>query len=421
MATSPHGSIDLVDDWPVALETLGPADLLCWHALSWRSLRAQLGPGRSKNRRLVVGQIPELYHPFDPPLPGKYGRECEDDISLTNARKTDVAGMDGIDQSELPALFRKLYDLPPSEVRNNSQFRALLRSQHDRSNLLSCIPVTCQPSARPIHLLHALLTEFPGSWPASALVSAYSRLYKSLAESDKRQPDGRELGSLADKTGTMVKASYTSLLDFIEASARPALRGGGHNSDQVITYQGLHDLTNKLCLPEPEDSRVKPVVAIALPNGPLLAAVCVAVTTWYTAAPINPTAGAKQFRDDVRQAGARYILTTWTDYRKLELDDCWISNAAIGVFCVEWDGRDGFDFTTADGGQVLETTNGPSHRTLNQPDDMALVLFTSGTSGAKKVVPLMLHSIVAGVVSVVDSWGLGSEDVCLNMMPLYHV
>jgi long-subunit acyl-CoA synthetase (AMP-forming) len=57
----------------------------------------------------------------------------------------------------------------------------------------------------------------------------------------------------------------------------------------------------------------------------------------------------------------------------------------------------------------------------NEADDIGLILFTSGTSGAKKVVPLTIHSIITGVVFVMDSWGLGEADMCLNMMPLYHV
>ena len=57
----------------------------------------------------------------------------------------------------------------------------------------------------------------------------------------------------------------------------------------------------------------------------------------------------------------------------------------------------------------------------NRAEDIGLVLFTSGTSGSKKVVPLKMHSIVAGIVFVMESWGLTAKDVCLNMMPLYHV
>ncbi|RKO85156.1 hypothetical protein BDK51DRAFT_9777, partial [Blyttiomyces helicus] len=55
------------------------------------------------------------------------------------------------------------------------------------------------------------------------------------------------------------------------------------------------------------------------------------------------------------------------------------------------------------------------------PDDIALVLRTSGTSGNKKTVPYTLRTLCVGAVCVARSWGLAPHDVNLNMMPLHHV
>ncbi len=57
----------------------------------------------------------------------------------------------------------------------------------------------------------------------------------------------------------------------------------------------------------------------------------------------------------------------------------------------------------------------------SSPQDHVLVLFTSGTSGNKKIVPYTLETIVIGAVCVAASWCLSPQDVNLNMMPLYHV
>ncbi len=57
----------------------------------------------------------------------------------------------------------------------------------------------------------------------------------------------------------------------------------------------------------------------------------------------------------------------------------------------------------------------------SSPQDHVLVLFTSGTSGNKKIVPYTLETIVIGAVCVAASWCLSPDDVNLNMMPLYHV
>jgi len=53
--------------------------------------------------------------------------------------------------------------------------------------------------------------------------------------------------------------------------------------------------------------------------------------------------------------------------------------------------------------------------------ELVLLLFTSGTSGRKKLVPYSLRMLVAGVACIISSWELRSSDTCLNMMPLFHI
>ena len=56
-----------------------------------------------------------------------------------------------------------------------------------------------------------------------------------------------------------------------------------------------------------------------------------------------------------------------------------------------------------------------------QPDQHALVLHTSGTSGKKKIVPYTLRTIVVGSACITKSWMLTADDINLNMMPLFHI
>ncbi|PHH84949.1 hypothetical protein CDD83_1137 [Cordyceps sp. RAO-2017] len=327
-----------------------------------------------------------------------------------------VAGMDeNTSSGGLPGLLSQLCDLPPSEVRNSSQFRLLAASQYAKVDILSSIPLSSDLSHRPLHLLCTLLTDLSGSWPVSPLIRCHNRLYQSLPEPVKSAPD-MEIASTLDTAARLVKGSYSSVSDFISSNTRPALRSP--NSNKFISYRGLHDFVSNFHLPAPVTTTRKPTVAIALPNGPLLACICVATTTYYTAAPINPAVGVEQFRADVMQAGAQFVLTSALDYEKLQLQNQWIRSANIRVLCVDWDGGDGIKLVTPDGNPLPRQDQRPDPNTA---EDVALVLFTSGTSGTKKVVPLTLHSLIAGVAFVVDSWGLTANDTCLNMMPLYHV
>ncbi|KAM0443254.1 hypothetical protein ACHAQK_003617 [Fusarium lateritium] len=320
-----------------------------------------------------------------------------------------------MDSSSAPAVLQQLIDLPLTGIAESQQFQMLCAMDLDKAHLLASIPVQ-ESSIQPLNLLYVLLQEIPGPWPVFELIKCFTRVYTRLPESTKT---GTDHGSsvLLQQTSDLVKRSYTSFAQFLSHDDKPALRAssGGH----VITHRELQQFVNGFQLPvDTPTQRQKPIVSIAIPNGPLLAATCIAVATYYTLSPINPAAGPDQFRTDILQAGADFILTTREEYSKLQLDAQWVIENNIQVFILSWTGDEGIALRTLDGGSV---PGGKIGRVPNKADDIGLILFTSGTSGTKKVVPLTIHSIITGVVFVMESWGLTSDDICLNMMPLYHV
>ncbi|KAF5543338.1 coenzyme a synthetase [Fusarium mexicanum] len=299
-------------------------------------------------------------------------------------------------------------------VKQSQQFTSLVALNPDRADLLAAIPTAQQHSISSLYTLCYLLEELPGQWPSFQLIKTYTRLYTQLPE-DAKPKSTHELSSLIEKTSALVKRSYTSFAKFIGCDDKPALRAP--TDEDVITHRELRQSVDNFQLPVDSFTK-RPVVSIALPNGPLLAATCIAVTTYYTASPINPAAGAEQFRADILQAQADIILTTKDEYTKLQLDASWVSDNKIQIFIMDWTRDEGISLRTVDG-EAIPTGN--AERVANKADDIGLILFTNGTSGTKKVVPLTVHSIIAGVAFVIESWGLTASDICLNMMPLYHV
>ncbi|KAF6525875.1 hypothetical protein HZS61_011670 [Fusarium oxysporum f. sp. conglutinans] len=299
------------------------------------------------------------------------------------------------------------------EVKQSQQLQTLRTLNPNKEDLLKSLS-TAESAISSLRILCLLLEEFPGQWPVFELIKYYTRLYTNLPE-DVKTNTNHEYSPLVNQASQLVKNSYTSLSQFISHEDKPALRAptGG----DVITRRELHDFVNKLQLPA-EPANQRPVVSIALPNGPLLAAACIAVTTYYMASPINPAAGPEQFRADILQARANYILTTKEEYVKLQLDAIWVTENKIQIFIMDWTRGEGISIKTLDGGQL---PTAKMQTVPNKAHDIGLILFTSGTSGTKKVVPLTIHSIIAGVAFVIESWGLTSDDICLNMMPLYHV
>jgi acyl-CoA synthetase (AMP-forming)/AMP-acid ligase II len=81
--------------------------------------------------------------------------------------------------------------------------------------------------------------------------------------------------------------------------------------------------------------------------------------------------------------------------------------APAGVFELEEDpGREG---------------GAPTAPGLAEPDDVALVLHTSGTTSRPKIVPLLQRNICASAANIRTTLRLTPADRCLNVMPLFHI
>ncbi len=57
----------------------------------------------------------------------------------------------------------------------------------------------------------------------------------------------------------------------------------------------------------------------------------------------------------------------------------------------------------------------------NDHEDEVLVLFTSGTTGNKKLVPHKLGDMIVAAAVIAVSWNLTHDDINCNLMPLFHV
>lgn len=296
-----------------------------------------------------------------------------------------------------------------------------LEDQQPTAEGLSSIPESprLRESWESLQKLSRSLEQGLGPEATLDLIRHHSKLSRS-SRSDNPFADPNDSADLIERTAEQIKGTYKSMADFIPDKPEAALRV--LSVDRYISHDYLKEFVSGFCLPVENQGPRKPVVSIALPNGPLLAAMCMAVTTHYIASPVNPAAGAEQFQADVLQAGAKCILTTKDDFQKLGLDGGWISDNEVLVLLVDLDEDMKISITSPDGKPVTaQPVTADQSVTPNAPDDVALILFTSGTSGKKKVVPITAHSIVAGVAFVIESWALTEEDVCLNMMPLYHV
>jgi len=158
-------------------------------------------------------------------------------------------------------------------------------------------------------------------------------------------------------------------------------------------------------------------VAIVLPNGPEMATAFVSIACCATTAPLNPAYTQEEFafylsdldaKALVVQQGTDSPVVTAARERNIQvLELCADQDKTAGTFTLE------AEHSSA---QPLPANGGLADR-----NDIALVLHTSGTTSRPKIVPLRQSNVCASAENIQNTLRLESSDVCLNVMPLFHI
>lgn len=143
-------------------------------------------------------------------------------------------------------------------------------------------------------------------------------------------------------------------------------------------------------------------LAIALPNSIDF------VLAWYGAlragcwvVPINPLYTPAEIEHQIRDSGARFLVTVPDRAAAL-------AAAVERVFVVD------------DRNELLECQDPPPDASP-APDDLAVLPYSSGTTGKPKGVMLTHANIVSNMRQLYGAGKIHRSDVVVSMMPLYHV
>lgn len=154
-------------------------------------------------------------------------------------------------------------------------------------------------------------------------------------------------------------------------------------------------------------------VAIVLPNGPELAVTFLLTATCATSAPLNPALSLSEFEFYLSDLNAKglVVLSGMDSPARLAA-----ANRGIPVFEIVTDDSSPGSFSIK--GQAK---SGKMKSEYSSPDDVAVILYTSGTTSTPKRVPLLNRTICNVAKSIYDSLQLTEKDRCLNIMPMFHV
>jgi acyl-CoA synthetase (AMP-forming)/AMP-acid ligase II/thioesterase domain-containing protein len=156
------------------------------------------------------------------------------------------------------------------------------------------------------------------------------------------------------------------------------------------------------------------VVALVVDNGPEAASAFLALAGASVCAPLNPAYREAELDFYLGDLGARLVVVgrgTASPVREVA--------ASHGIDVLELEP----DLSAGAGAFVLAGTHAPAGRPEAgpAPDDVALMLHTSGTTSRPKLVPLTHRNLCASAANVASVLELRASDRCLNVMPLFHI
>ena len=159
-------------------------------------------------------------------------------------------------------------------------------------------------------------------------------------------------------------------------------------------------------------------VAIVLPNGQELATAFVSIAAGATTAPLNPAYRLEEFDFYLSDLGAKALLVEQNSTSPA-IEAAAAQNIPILEAAVDETAAAGlFEIIPSQG---IAWGEPASDGEIAGPNDVALVLHTSGTTSKPKIVPLTHRNVCTSAGNICRTLKLTPDDRCMNVMPLFHI
>lgn len=155
-------------------------------------------------------------------------------------------------------------------------------------------------------------------------------------------------------------------------------------------------------------------IALVLPNGPEMAVAFLAVATSMTCVPLNPAYSAPEYDRYLADVGVKVLIV------QAGMDSPARDVApAHGLPIIELS-----PLHEAEAGLFALQGETQAHTRVHawaQPDDVALLLLTSGTMSRPKIVRLTQNNICTAAYNMHVFLHMTAGDRCLNVVPFFHI
>jgi acyl-CoA synthetase (AMP-forming)/AMP-acid ligase II/acyl carrier protein len=211
-----------------------------------------------------------------------------------------------------------------------------------------------------------------------------------------------------------MERSYSSVFDAVCREHDPDKAAIEGPDRDPMTYGGLsHLITHTVATLNDMGYGKGDRIALMLPNGPEMATAFLAVMAGLTCAPLNPLYRKNELEFYLSDMSASAIILPHgvepyvpAAARSLGIPTITLMSAGTvaGAFSLAGEKQE----------RIHESG-------FTGPDDIGLVLHTSGTTSRPKLVPGTQSGIVDSAVHIAEPLGLTGNDKCLNVMPLFHI
>ncbi len=152
-------------------------------------------------------------------------------------------------------------------------------------------------------------------------------------------------------------------------------------------------------------------IALAMGNGPEMVISFCAAAMCGTAAPLNPRYKPDEFAFYFTDTHAQALITL--PGMMAEARAAATPNMLLIEAIIQADGTLTFE--------VVRNARPPRPAELATPDDVAMILHTSGTTSRPKRVPIRQRHMIASANNIVRTYNLTAADTALCVMPLFHI
>ena len=182
-------------------------------------------------------------------------------------------------------------------------------------------------------------------------------------------------------------------------------------SNPPLLYKDLKSFVHKIASQLAGNGILnKDRAAIVLPNGPFMASSFLTLSSYMSAAPLNPSYKTNEYEFYLKDLNPKIVIVEPNS-----------SNEVVGVaknlnipVCEMKIKKD-------DPSGLFNLFDIESKYQLPEENDEGLVLHTSGTTSRPKIVPLTNKNIYSSAENISKSLNLSEVDHCLNIMPLFHI